>query len=205
MPIVAVLLASTGCSSIERSRALDDPAVPAETIAAQICSNCHGVEGRAVSPNFPNLAGQLRDYLMEELMDFRAENRRDPAAAAYMWGMAHGLTDVQILGLSEYFSRQRPAAPIASDEGLIAVGRKVYERHSSDGKVRACGSCHGVRGEGSEQFPRLAAQHADYLVKQLQVFKTKDGRPDGSVMRQKAHDLSVGDMEAVGAYLQALP
>lgn len=203
--IVATLLASVGCSSVDRSRALDNPAVPAEAIARQVCGNCHGTAGRSVSPNFPNLAGQVRDYLIEELMDFRARNRRDPAAIDYMWGMAHGLTDVQILGLAEYFSRQRPAASVRADEGMTAVGRRIYERNFPDKDVPACGSCHGVKGEGSEQFPRLAAQHADYLIKQIQVFKKTDERPDGAVTRQKAHDLSPAETEAVSVYLQSLP
>ena len=32
-------------------------------------------------------------------------------------------------------------------------------------------------------FPRIAHQHADYIVKQLSVFKRTEQRPDGAIMK----------------------
>ena len=52
--------------------------------AQQVCSNCHGVTGVAVSPNFPNLAGQPEAYLVAQLNGFKGQGRRDPAID--MWG-----------------------------------------------------------------------------------------------------------------------
>ena len=68
-----------GCSNIERSRNLADPRVPATTLAQQVCSNCHGVGGNAVSPNFPNLAAQVEPYVIAQLNGFKSHGRRDPA------------------------------------------------------------------------------------------------------------------------------
>jgi cytochrome c553 len=53
-------------------------------------------------------------------------------------------------------------------------------------------------------FPRLAYQHRDYLLKQLHVFQSTEGRP-GTPMQQVTHQMSDREMTAVAAYLQAFP
>ena len=55
----AAALLVLGCANLDRSRDLANPQVSATTLAQQVCSNCHGLPGNAVSPNFPNLAGQV--------------------------------------------------------------------------------------------------------------------------------------------------
>ena len=98
-----------GCSSVERSRSLGNPNISANTIALQVCSNCHGVQGISENPNFPNLAAQSQLYLVEQLKSFKSHNRSDPAGFEYMWGISSRLTDEQISGLAAYYSSQRPA------------------------------------------------------------------------------------------------
>jgi cytochrome c553 len=71
--------------------------------------------------------------------------------------------------------------------------------------VPACSTCHGAEGKGNETFPRLAGQHADYLMKQLLVFQRTDERPEGSIMKTVAHDLTAQNIQDVAAYLQAMP
>ena len=66
-------------------------------------------------------------------------------------------------------------------------------------------ACHGALAQGNEQFPRLAHQHADYLVKQLMVFQRTDERPEGAIMKTIAHDLTPANMADVAAYLQGMP
>lgn len=58
LALAAAVALAAGCSTIERSRDIGNPAVSGATLAAQVCSNCHGVDGNATSPNFPRLAGQ---------------------------------------------------------------------------------------------------------------------------------------------------
>ena len=92
MLAVAAVASIMGCTNLERSRSLSDPATPAKTIALQVCSNCHGVAGNAKSPNFPNLAAQRPDYVVEQLTAFRGHGRLDPAGFEYMWGLSRSLT-----------------------------------------------------------------------------------------------------------------
>ncbi|MEO6146080.1 MAG: cytochrome c4, partial [Sulfuriferula sp.] len=57
---------------------------------------------------------------------------------------------------------------------------------------------------GSAQFPRIAGQHADYLIKQLNVFQRTEGRPDAAAMKVVAHNLKPAEMKAVAAYVSTI-
>jgi cytochrome c553 len=52
-----------------------------------------------------------------------------------------------------------------------------------------CAVCHGREGASANPiYPRLAAQHPDYMIKQLMDFR--DGRRKGDVMPEMAKDLT---------------
>ena len=206
MLVIASALMLFGCSNIERSRDLSNPKVSASTLAQQVCSNCHGLTGDAVSPNFPNLAGQVEPYLVAQLNGFRSHDRRDPAGFEYMWGLSRNLTDDQIKGLAAYYAAQTPMVQaIEGDAARLAFGKALFETGVADKSVPACASCHGAKGEGNATFPRLAGQHADYLAKQLVVFQRTDERPEGAIMKTVAHELTQQNIDDVSSYLQAMP
>jgi cytochrome c553 len=94
--LASAALLCAACSSIERSRDLSNPKVSATTLAQQVCSNCHGMDGNAVSPNFPNLAAQSESYVLAQLSSFKSHGRHDPAGFEYMWGLSRSLTEDQI-------------------------------------------------------------------------------------------------------------
>jgi cytochrome c553 len=200
------LLGVAACADLERSRSLNDPDVPAKATAQQVCSNCHGVDGNSVSPNFPNLAGQVEGYIVEQLKSFRKHSRSDPAGFEYMWGLSRHLTDEQIAGLAAYFASQKPVKhPVAGGFGQADAGKKIFDNGVPEKNIPACHTCHGDRGQGNGQFPRLADQHADYVVKQLTVFQRTDERPEGAVMKVVVHDLTEADIRDVAAYMQSMP
>ncbi|HJW03468.1 MAG TPA: c-type cytochrome [Azospira sp.] len=207
---VTLVLALAGlgaaCTNLERSRDLGNPKVPAETLAAQVCSNCHGLDGNALSPNFPRLAGMPEAYLEKQLKAFKGHNRLDPAGFEYMWGLSRHLTDEQIAGLAAYYAKQQAVSPgVAGNHALVAEGRSIFEKGLPEKNIPPCGSCHGTSGQGNGDFPRLAFQHEDYLLKQLNVFQRTDERPEGAVMKTIAHGLAQSDMKAVAAFLQEFP
>ncbi|WP_080962645.1 c-type cytochrome [Chromobacterium subtsugae] len=175
-----------------------------ESLARGWCANCHGADGNSVSPLFPRLAGQQAMYLQKQLQLFREQSRSDQAAHDYMWGVAGGLKDAEIAGVAGYFAAQtpkpNPAPPAAAAE--LAAGKEIFLRGKGD-SVPACFACHGARGEGSEQAPRLAGQHAAYLIKQLRVFSTRQ-RPAAAAMQAIVHDLSEDDLHNLAIYLQSL-
>jgi len=204
LPVLAALVMASGCSNLERSRDLANPAVPPAVTAVQVCSNCHGVDGNSVSPNFPRLAAQQTAYFVSQLENFRSHGRSDPAGFEYMWGLSHNLTDNQIKGLADYFAKQVPQHNATLDAKLLAVGKEIYEKGVPDKEAAPCMACHGPKAEGAANFPRLAYQHQDYMVKQLQVFQRTDERPN-TPMTQIAHLLTNQEMRSVAAYLQSFP
>ncbi|OIQ75000.1 cytochrome c-552 precursor [mine drainage metagenome] len=197
-------LLAAGCASLEHSRDLANPNVSGTTLAQQVCSACHGVDGHAVSPNFPNLAAQQPVYFMAQLKEFRGHNRLDPAGFEYMWGISQHLTDDQIKGLAAYFSQQLPKPNLAGDAQSMAAGKQIFEQGIAEKQTIACMVCHGPKAQGRATFPRLANQHRDYLVKQLHVFQETEGRP-GTPMKQITHFLTDPEMQAVASYLQSMP
>lgn len=63
-----------------------------------------------------------------------------------------------------------------------------------------CAACHGADGNsGIPANPKLAQQHPEYLVKQLQEFKS--GKRNNAVMKGFAADLSDADMKNIAAWL----
>ena len=66
-------------------------------------------------------------------------------------------------------------------------------------KSAVCGACHGPDGNSANPlWPKLAGQHAAYLVKQLKDFKS--GARKDPVMAPMASPLSDQDMENLAAY-----
>jgi cytochrome c553 len=69
---------------------------------AATCAACHGEAGISAAPNWPNLAGQHRDYLEHALNAYRDKTRQDPV----MQGQVTLLTDDDVKALAAYFSSQ---------------------------------------------------------------------------------------------------
>lgn len=203
---VAVLIAviCAACSAPERSRTLGDANTAGKTIALQVCASCHGATGTSTSPAFPNLAGQQAVYLVTQLKSFRNHRRSDPKGHEYMWGMSSPLTDEQITALGNYYASQHPAIKKQSNPSINVEGQAIYEKGVAATGVVACIACHGAQAGGNGPFPRLAGQHADYLVKQLQIFADTNTRPDGVAMKGIAHSLTARNMRDVAQYLQSM-
>ena len=171
-------------------------------LAAQVCASCHGPRGDSISPGFPKIAGQRAEYLQNQLKAFRDRTRADPMAQAYMWGMTSQLGDDAIRKLSAFYSEQKLPRGKAADPKLAQAGKAIYEEGIPAAKVQACAACHGKNAEGNAIFPRLAGQHAEYLVKQLVLFKSslREGG-NASVMHAISTGMSFEQMQAVAAYL----
>jgi len=94
---------------------------------------------------------------------------------------------------------QQPAAPAAP----AAAAQQPAKPDLAQGEARytaVCASCHGADGNsGVPANPKLAQQHPEYLVKQLQEFKA--GKRPSPVMQPFAAQLSDADMRNIAAFL----
>jgi cytochrome c553 len=175
---------------------------PALRKTIETCGTCHGVNGRSVSPTFPNLAAQTAPYIEAQLHAFKDQTRADPDAQAYMWGMAAPLSDATISGLATYFSQQSAAPGRGGNVTLIAQGKQIFVEGVPGRQIPACATCHGAQAQGNGPFPRLAGQHAPYLLRQLLVIQSV--LRTAPVMHGVIKELTRPQMEAVVAYLESI-
>jgi len=209
-----------------RSRTIGDYPVSGKVLAVQVCASCHGVNGYSNSPMIPNLAAQQKDYLVNQLQDYRDRTRSNEYGVLYMWGMAHYLSDAQIQELADYFSSQ-PANRVNTEyakDAALARGKVIFEKGIPEAGVIQCNSCHGADGKGIATFPRIAGQRPYYVIQQLHVWQHPDekkfmevggntwaprtitfARPRGALMLNNVKNLSDADAQAVAIYLSTLP
>lgn len=84
---------------------------------------------------------------------------------------------------------------------IPAMGFAEGDRKAGKLKARACQVCHGQGGKSNNPtYPRLAGQHAKYIVKQLKAFKA--GVRKDPIMNGMASTLNEQDMEDVAAFFE---
>ncbi len=169
------------------------------------CAGCHGMDGKSVNPEWPNLAGQHPKYIEKQLKDFKAGTDRNNATMA---GMVAALSETDMADLAAYFSSlPRKAGTAAADEDTLKLGEKIYRGGNPATGVAACIGCHGPTGAGNPEanFPALSGQHAKYVENQLKAFKAGQRKNDaGKMMRSIASKMSDEEIKAVAAYVQGL-
>ena len=73
---------------------------------AAVCAGCHGMNGKAMVPTYPSLAGQNAAYLEGALKAYKTQERKG-YQAAIMYGMAATLSDQDIADLAAYYASQK--------------------------------------------------------------------------------------------------
>jgi len=200
-----LLAASTSMAQEAAAPVTPAAAEAAEYLAYSKCQLCHGPQGHSISPIYPALAGQKAWYIVEQLQAFRAQTRGDPYARGMMWGMAAQLDDTQIAALADYYSKQGPfqsdPSPLENHSADVEKGKSIYNEGIAASGVPPCSACHQADAAGNDQFPRLAGQHALYLIKQLRALH--NGTREQVVMNGVAAPLRDEDMKAVSYYLES--
>jgi cytochrome c553 len=198
----AVLAGVAAVAPAQNAMPGGQPRTIGEEKAVNLCSTCHGPRGISTSPEFPILAAQREGYLVAQLEAFQTKTREEKAAHDFMWGIAGNLDAAAIQSVAQYFATQ-PAPPgRPGDPALVAQGRELFEKGVPDRSIPPCASCHGVNAEGIADFPRLAGQHAKYVVRQIEYIQGLVRK--APVMHGIVKDLSPEEMQAIAAYVQSL-
>lgn len=93
-----------------------------------------------------------------------------------------------------------PAAPAPAAAAAPAAPAKPNVAHGGQIAAQVCAACHAADGNSTiVQNPKLAGQHAAYLVHQLKDFKANTDRKN-PIMFGFASALSPADMADVAAY-----
>ncbi|MDP1900543.1 MAG: c-type cytochrome [Rubrivivax sp.] len=195
------VLAALACSLSLFSFALQAAeAGRAEDIVQGKCFLCHGTAGESSSPVFPRLAGQNAAYVARQLVDYKSGKRRSTT----MQPMVEDLSAEDFKALGAYFASRQAQGHPTDDNDLAQMGRFVFLRGNPYSGVAACAGCHGANGHGTEDLPRLAGQHAQYIENQLMLFNKRERTNDNAVMHGIAGKLTVLEVKAVSAFLSGL-
>ena len=168
------------------------------------CAACHGPDGNGgPNPLWPKLAGQHTSYIVQQLKNFQAGARQDPTMAP----MAALLSEPDMYNLGAYFESQ-PLQIGEASPALLKQGQQIYRGGNKETEMAACIACHGPQGRGNPaaKYPTINGQSAQYIVKQLQDYKSGVRKPEGNaqMMRDIAKKMSEVEMKAVADYMQGL-
>lgn len=164
--------------------------------AWETCAMCHGVDGNSHMAKFPKLAGQPYDYLAKQLRDFKMKRRQNDG------GMMSGITEAksmpELLEAARYFSGLQAPEPSVNSAKVLKITKNLFEHGDPTRGIPGCGQCHGV----DPAIPRLQAQHADYLQKQLSDFRNSRRMNDNNgVMQKIAKALTTKEIKNLAQYI----
>ena len=174
-----------------------------------MCVGCHGIIGYQASfpeiHKVPKIAGQSATYITAALNAYKGGDRKHPTMRA----IADSLTEQDIADLSAYYAQlgvQEGDAPPAT--AAKAASDTVQALIARD-KDNNCTKCHGANfntpNDGT--VPKLAGQHADYLLVALKSYKTQHpmtGRSN-AIMAGQAKNFSPVEMKQLAGYISSLP
>lgn len=201
-------LRPTAWADLRRQQPVTGDALAGEE-KATVCAACHGPRGMAVTPDFPNLAGQSATYLYVQLELFKRGLRSDPV----MSGQAAALGDEDMRNLAAYYAAL-PARPAGLADADSRGGRLFLGGDPARG-VPPCQACHGPAGGGPRTyrgdapqppwstFPRLHGQSAIYVTKALNDFRSgaRTGSSNALIMHGVAQTLDDADIQALSTYI----
>ena len=105
-----------------------------------------------------------------------------------------------------------PMAPAAEAKAAVpgkpkadpAAGEALYSSGDATRGVVACITCHGPKGQSAVgTWPKLSAQHAAYLTKQLRNYK--EGTRANPIMMGMSAALTDQDMQNIASFLSKQP
>ena len=161
---------------------------------ADVCVACHGEGGNSTITTNPILAGQTARYLYLQQRDFQEGRRTDPKCSP----VVAALSREEMRALADYFAAQKPRQPeFKSNAEKARLGKAKADE-------TLCTMCHQGGFAGSNEIPRVAAQHYDYIVKQMRDFKARHRTNDAGNMTSVANTLSDADIENLAHYLVGL-
>jgi cytochrome c553 len=155
------------------------------------CTMCHGARGLS-DANSPNLAGQFRETIYKELVDFKTGARR----SAVMSPIVPFLNDENMRDLAEYYAY----LPRSADQAAAGEPPRIAVDGAPMRGIAPCGACHGELGVKAGAA-WLEGQPATYLRTQLDDFASGMRTNDiDEQMRNIARRMTPQDVDVVSQF-----
>ena len=171
------------------------------------CSECHGFDGNSLSQEWPNIAGLNKQYIVSQLDDFKTGKRINDEMTQIVREFP---SNSELDSLAQYFSEQKminrnsPESINKHEFVDLEIGEEIFTGKRIEYGIPACSACHGKYGMGDEagKFPRLVGQNMDYIIKQMELFRSKERSNDmPPQMRNIAQEMDDEDIASVAAYI----
>src|SRR6202000_559121 len=160
----------------------------------QVCSGCHGDNGKPVDKTIPAIWGQQQGYIYIQLRDFKRGDRKSDI----MQPIAGAFERDDMLAIADYFSR-KPWPDLGQPRAPKDVSERAVKANTSVG----CTGCHLDHFQGDGTVPRLAGQGRDYLTKTIADFRSH-ARGNNPGMSDLMNATSPDDLAALEEYLSGL-
>ena len=172
------------------------PPALAQSIAekVEVCSGCHGQDGKPIDKTTPVIWGQPAGYIYIQLRDFKRGDRKNEI----MQPIASSFEKEDMLAIAEYFSN-KPWPNLSQPRSPRDVAERALRAEHSVG----CTGCHLDRFQGTGTAPRLAGQSREYLTKTIADFRTR-ARGNNPGMSDLMLATPPDDLAALAEYLAGL-
>ena len=165
-----------------------------------LCGSCHGADGNAKKPEYPNLAEQNPAYIAEQMAKFKDGRRK----SFVMEALVKSFTMEDKINLAIYFTSQKLKPVAEANIALAAKGEAKYKQ--------VCARCHGENGRGEKGYARLAGQQIDFVKMTLSRFRDNaqaavdfdETKRTNALMEQVTQFLTDDEIEALAHYIALL-
>jgi len=163
------------------------------------CAGCHrkDASGRATGA-IPRLSGQHASVIIKQVLDIRSGQRINPPMKPFVEEAelsVQGLADIAV-----YLQSLPVAGRLGQGPGdALARGQALY--------AKDCAACHGAQGQGLAAgfFPMVAAQHYQYLMRELGLIRDGGRGNSNPAMAALVRGYSETDLQAVADHMSRLP
>jgi cytochrome c553 len=149
---------------------------------------CHGVDGNSLKPHYPILAAQHKNYLYNQLVNFKDGKLHNPEMSV----IAPMLSLDDIDKLTTYFSNASRVSEKIPEESINNADAKSKPTIT----INQCFACH-ENNSGDKNIPYIKGQKYLYILKQLQDFKSGKRIDSGGEMDQVVLEMSDTDMQEI--------
>jgi cytochrome c553 len=160
----------------------------------QVCTGCHGDDGKPIDKTIPTIWGQQQGYIYIQLRDFKRGDRK----SEIMQPIVAAFERDDMLAIAAYFSK-KPWPDLGQPRAPKDVSERALKANSSVG----CTGCHLDRFQGDGTVPRLAGMGRDYLAKTMTDFRTH-ARGNNPGMSDLMIATPPDDLAALAEYLSGL-
>lgn len=197
------------------------PQLPHTLETINQCMNCHGNNGISSSPSNPNLAGQNKMYLKNQLKYFRSGQRVNKT----MNGIAKDLSDAEIEILASFFASLQPTEK-NQQEILAETYIQIYEAKNKPAGIMTCVGCHANPTYGGLPLkakdnpeglpypvPSISGQKPEYIVTQFKKYYSDERKnpimnqiaKQDIFIDQKTGELNIKLINDIAEYFNKIP